>query len=74
MPSKTYTITPAKFAAAQQDLDLPEGNSGTFVPPGHSEITLGYALVGDQLQITILHEAWYETADEVWNALNPYLI
>lgn len=77
--SKNYPITQAKFAAALANLKLPSSNTGTFVPPGHSEITLGYAFVpgatpdalGD-LQVNILHKSWLEPASVIFSNLDPY--
>jgi hypothetical protein len=82
MPSKSYPCTPEKFAQIRQDLagagvtlvfTSPTQNTGSFNPPDHSEITLGFAYLNGTLTLTILHEAWYESADDVWDGLAPYL-
>lgn len=77
--SKNYPLTQDKFNASLLALKLPAGNTGTFVPPGHSEITLGYAFVpsatpdspGD-LQVNILHKSWLEPAGVIFSTLDPY--
>ena len=73
-PSKPFLATPAQMAEARVQLGLPVGDAGGFTPPSHPEIDLGYSYNGtDTIIITILDEAWYETADEVWNAIGKYL-
>ena len=78
MPTKSYPLTPDQLAAirtkaAASGLTLPAGDAGTFTPPGHSEITLGFAYANGALQITILHKDWYEPAGAIWNGLDPFL-
>ena len=70
--TKTYPLTLDKFNAIADQLKMPRQSTGIFTPPGHSEITLGYAYLNGSLQLTILHEAWYESADMIWSHLDPY--
>lgn len=70
--SKNYPLTQDKFTAALAALNLPPGNTGTFSPPGHSEITLGYAFVNGSLQVTILHSSWFESSGMIFAALDPH--
>lgn len=49
-------------------------NAGWFFPPKHPEVQIGFVYDGKAvLTLTILDEAWYETAGEVWDGLAPYL-
>lgn len=73
MPSRTYQMTLDRFNQIADSLKMPRQNTGTFTPPDHDEITLGYAYVNGTLTITILHSAWYESADAIWSRLAPYL-
>lgn len=75
---KTFPLTPEKFASLRSQLAalgtiLPDGDSGSFSPPGHSEITLGFAYADGVLELTILHSSWYESSGAIWNGLAPYL-
>lgn len=71
---KSYPLTPEKFLVVCTKLGLGAAATGTFSPSSHPEITLGYTYANSSLQVTILHEAWYETAGEVWDALDPYFV
>lgn len=79
MPTRTYTVTPDQLVTIRADLaalgkPLPPGNAGSFNPPGHPEVDLGYVYTGDsKLQVTILDDAWWETSGDVWDALDKYM-
>lgn len=78
-PKRTYTLTSDEVAAIRQSTGLPSTNSGAFRPPDYPEVDLGYVLGTFDasgkapLQITILDDAWYETASEVFGALDKYM-
>jgi len=83
-PTKPYPCTPEKFAALPAEViaaggkvvypDPANKNHGTLNPPKHPEVELDVVYNGtDTLLVTILDEAWYETAGEVWDGLAPYL-
>jgi hypothetical protein len=74
-PSRTYTLTPAEVAAIRSAIpSIPSGNTGEFNPPGHPEVTLGYSYDGiSNLQVTILHDAWYESAGMIWGQLDKFM-
>jgi hypothetical protein len=79
MPTRIYTLTPAQLVTLRAELTalgtlLPSGNSGTFKPPQHPEVTLGVSYDGvSKLTVTVNDDAWYETAGEVFNALDKYM-
>ena len=82
MSTNSYPMDAARFAQLRQDLadagatmtfTDPTQNTGSFNPPGHSEITIGFAFAAGALQLTVLHESWYENADEIWSGLATYL-
>jgi hypothetical protein len=79
MQSRVYKLTPAEVVSIQTALNV-HGNQGTFNPPDHDEITLGYSLSGltpdgrQWLTLTILHEGFFEFAGMIWprvDALMP---
>ena len=75
MPTRTYTLTPPQVEAIRIALpELPPGNSGKFNPPDHPEVELGYEYDGaSKLTVTILDDAWYETAGEIFRKLDTYM-
>jgi hypothetical protein len=73
-PLRIYTLTPAEVATIRQEIAIPPANAGAFRPPDHQEVDLGYVWDGvSKLKVTILDDAWYETAGEVFDALDKYM-
>ncbi len=75
MPQRIYTLSPAQVDAIRQAIPtLPAGLSGSFNPPDHPEVDLGYSYDGtSKLTVTILDDAWYETAGMIWGKLDAYM-
>lgn len=82
-PSQSWSCTPSEFSFLVSQVSQGGGKivyisgsvySGSFNPPSHPEVTLGFVYNGtDTLVLTILHESFFEIAPEIWAALAPYL-